>query len=531
LGFSSIVERGNIFQSKREQKYSQMLKRKHKSISDDRFASPWVRRTPRSAVKSTPFSVNRRKELPVTANVKVCVRIRPYGGSGVTSNAIVNVIDDHMLLFDPPSNTVKQTYFKGESIRDPTSRRAKNLTFCFDRIFDMDAKNEIVYKETMEPILEKFLNGHNCSMFAYGATGSGKTFTMLGSSASPGVILLTLEELYFRLQSENRDYNWELQVSYIEIYNEKVYDLLRPNKPVLNLREGKEVFISELSYHTPKSTEEMTEILIEGNKRRTQHPTDKNQESSRSHAVFQVTLKQTSKIPGIVKEVLFSKLSMIDLAGSERCQKAGLMSARQREGSNINRSLLALANCISALSEGRRGAHVPYRDSKLTRILKDSLSGRCYTIMIATINTLQYANRAKNIRTDTTRNILTIDRQTTEYINIIKEQKKMIEELKAKNLELMREVEMWKNMNISVKNELDHSLPRSFQEPTNDLNVTPAVVPPKKRLSLPKNEDVRTSLEEKFNSIATDSEENSNGRDPPASIYEMYLKHKEKHGL
>ncbi|KRZ75345.1 Kinesin-like protein KIF18B, partial [Trichinella papuae] len=389
------------------------------------------------------------------------------------------------------------------------------LTFCFDRIFDMDAKNEIVYKETMEPILEKFLNGHNCSMFAYGATGSGKTFTMLGSSASPGVILLTLEELYFRLQSENRDYNWDLQVSYIEIYNEKVYDLLRPNKPVLNLREGKEVFISELSYHTPKSTEEMTEILIEGNKRRTQHPTDKNQESSRSHAVFQVTLKQTSKIPGIVKEVLFSKLSMIDLAGSERCQKAGLMSARQREGSNINRSLLALANCISALSEGRRGAHVPYRDSKLTRILKDSLSGKCYTIMIATINTLQYANRAKNIRTDTTRNILRVDRKATEYISIIKEQRKMIEELEAKNLKLMQEVEMWKNMNISVKNELDHSLPRSFQEPMNDSNVTPAV-PPKK---------------EKFNSIATDCEENSDGTDPPASIYEMYLKHKEKHGL
>ncbi|KRX13320.1 Kinesin-like protein KIF18B [Trichinella nelsoni] len=507
-----------------------MLKRKHRSISNDRFTSPWVRRTPRSAVKSTPFSVNRRKELSITANVKVCVRIRPYGGSVATSNAIVNVIDDHMLLFDPPPTTVKETYFKGESIRDPTSRRAKNLTFCFDRVFDVDAKNEIVYKDTMEPILEKFLNGHNCSMFAYGATGSGKTFTMLGSSASPGVILLTLEELYFRLQSENRDYNWELHVSYIEIYNEKVYDLLRPNKPVLNLREGKEVLISELSYHTPKSTEEMTEILIEGNKRRTQHPTDKNQESSRSHAVFQVTLKQTSKIPGIVKEVLLSKLSMIDLAGSERCQKAGLMSARQREGSNINRSLLALANCISALSEGRRGAHVPYRDSKLTRILKDSLSGRCYTIMIATINTLQYANRAKNIRTDTTRNILKIDRQTTEYINIIKEQKKMIEELKAKNLQLMQEIEMWKNNNTAVKNELDHSLPRSFQEPMNDANVTPAI-PPKKRLSLLRNEDVRMSLEEKFNSVATDPEENSNGADQPSSIYEMYLKHKEKHGL
>ncbi|KRY12478.1 Kinesin-like protein KIF18B [Trichinella patagoniensis] len=507
-----------------------MLKRKHRSISNDKFTSPWVRRTPRSAVKSTPFSVNRRKELSITANVKVCVRIRPYGGSVATSNAIVNVIDDHMLLFDPPPTTVKETYFKGESIRDPTSRRAKNLTFCFDRVFDIDAKNEIVYKETMEPILEKFLNGHNCSMFAYGATGSGKTFTMLGSSASPGVILLTLEELYFRLQSENRDYDWELHVSYIEIYNEKVYDLLRPNKPVLNLREGKEVLISELSYHTPKSTEEMTEILIEGNKRRTQHPTDKNQESSRSHAVFQVTLKQTSKIPEIVKEVLFSKLSMIDLAGSERCQKAGLMSARQREGSNINRSLLALANCISALSEGRRGAHVPYRDSKLTRILKDSLSGRCYTIMIATINTLQYANRAKNIRTDTTRNILKIDRQTTEYIKIIKEQKKMIEELKAKNLQLTQEIEMWKNNNITVKNELDHSLPRSFQEPMNDVNITPAI-PPKKRLSLLRNEDVRTSLADKFNSVATDPEENSNGADQPSSIYEMYLKHKEKHGL
>ena len=150
-------------------------------------------------------------------------------------------------------------------------------------------------------------------------------------------------------------------------------------------------------------------LLRYGNSNRTQHPTDHNAESSRSHAVFQVWIKQSDRVAGLSSNVKMAKMSLIDLAGSERGCATGHSGERFREGNNINRSLLALGNCINALAEGRR--HVPYRDSKLTRLLQDSLGGNCKTVMIAavspsassfedTYNTLKYADRAKNIKSN-----------------------------------------------------------------------------------------------------------------------------------
>ena len=191
-------------------------------------------------------------------------------------------------------------------------------------------------------------------------------------------------------------------VTYLEIYNENVQDLLHKSGPLHLRDDGRHgVIIAGLKIITIHSAEELLTLLAKGNKNRTQHPTDANEESSRSHAVFQVYINITNKLDGQVRQV---KLSMIDLAGSERASATGCKGARFKEGANINKSLLALGNCINNLADGAK--HITYRDSKLTRLLKDSLGGNCQTVMIANIapssfsyedtyNTLRYANRAK----------------------------------------------------------------------------------------------------------------------------------------
>ncbi len=200
--------------------------------------------------------------------------------------------------------------------------------------------------------------------------------------------------------------------------------------------------LSEIEVDTP---EEILDLLIFGNKNRTSEATEANETSSRSHAVLQITVEHKDKDAGIEAEIRIGKLSLIDLAGSERAAKTNNRGIRLIEGANINRSLLALGNCINALHENNSRSqtnYVPYRDSKLTRLLKDSLGGNCRTVMIANIspshmcyedthNTLKYANRAKNIKTNVTRNVLNVEYHVSKYTNIIASLKQEISDLKG----------------------------------------------------------------------------------------------------
>ena len=234
----------------------------------------------------------------------------------------------------------------------------------------------------------------------------------------------------------------QVRATYLEIYNETVHDLLTPSG-VLNIREdGKAgVNIPGLSLHKPGSPEEVLGLLSYGNSNRTQHPTDANAESSRSHAVLQVFLKQKNKDAGLSAEVKIAKLSMIDLAGSEKGGVTGAKGARFREGSNINKSLLALGNCINALADGAK--YIPYRNSKLTRLLKDSIGGNCRTVMVAncspssqtfedTFNTLKYADRAKKIKINLKKNVVNVDFHIAQYAKIVEDLKGEINVLKEK---------------------------------------------------------------------------------------------------
>jgi kinesin family protein 18/19 len=377
-------------------------------------------------------------------NIKVIVRVRPHNDKELQDNykTVVKIIDERMLVFDPKEEE-NPFFYRGvvQKGRDLLKKQNKELQFVFDRIFDTTASNVNVFEGSTKELIANLLDGYNCSVFAYGATGAGKTHTMLGKEGDPGITYRTMAELFAQINLKIDTKSFNLGVSYLEIYNENVQDLLHKVGP-LHLREDGRagVIVAGLKIITIYNAEELLSLLAKGNKNRTQHATDANQESSRSHAVFQVYVNITNKIDGQVKHV---KLSMIDLAGSERASATGCTGARFKEGANINKSLLALGNCINNLADGIK--YIPYRDSKLTRLLKDSLGGNCQTVMIANIspssasfedtyNTLRYANRAKKIKTSVKKNIVSCQMHVSGYIKMVEEQKKELETLKQKLL-------------------------------------------------------------------------------------------------
>nr|XP_006816577.1 PREDICTED: kinesin-like protein KIF18A-like [Saccoglossus kowalevskii] len=380
------------------------------------------------------------------SNVKVVVRIRPENNQELEGNSrtVVKVLDEHVLVFDPKEEAT-DSFFHGKRIRNILQKKNKDMRFAFDRVFDASSTQQEVYENTTKEIIDGVLNGYNCSVFAYGATGAGKTFTMLGSPESPGVMFNTMVELYKRIDSIKEEKTCNIAISYLEVYNENIRDLLNPGMP-LAVREDstKGVVVSGLSLHQPSSAEDLLHMLEYGNQNRTQHPTDANAQSSRSHAVFQVFVRQKARTAGLSADVKVAKMSLIDLAGSERATVTTNRGARFREGANINKSLLALGNCINALANPKnKGQHIPYRDSKLTRLLKDSLGGNCRTVMIAavspshltfddTYNTLKYADRAKNIRSNLKSNVVSVDFHVTKYVKIVQELRTEITELKVK---------------------------------------------------------------------------------------------------
>lgn len=297
------------------------------------------------------------------------------------------------------------------------------------------------------------LSFHLFYLFLLQATGCGKTHTISGSPEDPGVIFLTMRELFTRIDEQSSESEFAVSLSYLEIYNESIRDLLSPNPTPagqgLLLREDStnKMSVVGITEHQPKDAEEVLMMITDGNRRRTMSPTEANAVSSRSHAVLQINVTQRPRTAGITEETTSASLNIIDLAGSERASATRNNGARMKEGANINKSLLALGNCINALCQpgivGSRGKHVPYRNSKLTRLLKFSLGGNCKTVMIVCVspssahydethNTLKYANQAKNIRTKVTRNMMNVDRHVGEYVQAIHELKEEVAELKKK---------------------------------------------------------------------------------------------------
>ncbi|GLU13319.1 hypothetical protein SLE2022_299590 [Rubroshorea leprosula] len=287
-------------------------------------------------------------------------------------------------------------------------KRLRGRHFTFDASFPDSTTQQEVYTTTTAELVEAVLQGRNGSVFCYGATGAGKTYTMLGTMENPGVMVLAIKDLFTKIRQRSCDGNHVVHLSYLEVYNETVRDLLSPGRPLV-LREDKQGIVAAgLTQYRAYSTDEVMALLQRGNQNRTTEPTRANETSSRSHAILQVVVEYKVKNASMDVISRVGKLSLIDLAGSERALATDQRTLRSLEGANINRSLLALSSCINALVEGKK--HIPYRNSKLTQLLKDSLGGVCNTVMIANIspsnlsfgetqNTLHWADRAKEIRT------------------------------------------------------------------------------------------------------------------------------------
>ncbi|XP_048529615.1 kinesin-like protein KIN-4A isoform X1 [Triticum urartu] len=323
-------------------------------------------------------------------------------------------------------------------------------SFTFDHVYGSSGTpSTAMFDECVAPLVEGLFQGYNATVLAYGQTGSGKTYTM-GTACKEGthvgIIPRAMAALFDKIEKLKNQVDFQLRVSFIEILKEEVRDLLDPatvtagkvengnghtgklsvpGKPPVQIREGSNGVITlsgstEVHVTTQK---EMTTCLEQGSLSRATGSTNMNNQSSRSHAIFTITLEQMRKADPIMAsdgmpieemndDYLCAKLHLVDLAGSERAKRTGSDGLRFKEGVHINRGLLALGNVISALGDEKKrkeGAHVPYRDSKLTRLLQDSLGGNSKTVMIAcispadinaeeTLNTLKYANRARNIQ-------------------------------------------------------------------------------------------------------------------------------------
>ncbi|KAI8902036.1 P-loop containing nucleoside triphosphate hydrolase protein [Globomyces pollinis-pini] len=246
------------------------------------------------------------------------------------------------------------------------------------------------------------------TIFAYGQTSSGKTHTMFGHKDEPGIMPLATTHIFRHiLKTVNREFL--VRVSYVEIYNEVIKDLLKPENDNLKIHQNPngEIFVGDLSEHVVSSVANVESLMMLGDSNRHTGETYMNDESSRSHTIFRMTIESREK--NSVGAVKVSVLNLVDLAGSERVGHTGAEGIRLKEGGHINKSLLALGTVIGRLSEGKDTGHIPYRDSKLTRILQSSLGGNARTSIICTvtpamlhidetITTLRFANRAKCIQ-------------------------------------------------------------------------------------------------------------------------------------
>lgn len=317
----------------------------------------------------------------------------------------------------------QQTILQYPSTLDKIDRKHPK-TFAFDHCFySLDptkqnyASQEFVFDSLGRDILENAFQGYNACIFAYGQTGSGKSYTMMGSQENKGIIPRLCDSLFDQIaKKQSCELSYKVEVSYMEIYNEKVHDLLDPktNKQSLKVREHNVLgpYVDGLSQLAVTSLKDIDTLMAEGNKSRTVAATNMNSESSRSHAVFSVVLTQTLiDIRTEVSGEKVSRLSLVDLAGSERAVKTGAVGERLKEGSNINKSLTTLGLVISKLADQSskvKDKFVPYRDSVLTWLLKDNLGGNSKTVMVATLSpaadnyeetlsTLRYADRAKRI--------------------------------------------------------------------------------------------------------------------------------------
>lgn len=322
----------------------------------------------------------------MSTNVKVIARFRPDANE-----------DENIVSFD------------GNDTCHVSTKDSSSTTFTFDRVFDTASQQSDVFEYCLKETVDDLLNGYNGTVFAYGQTGSGKTYTMMGDiddSEKRGAIPRMVDQIFEQIFASSQDIEYMVKVSYMEIYMEKIRDLLHPEHENLPIHEDKArgVFVKGLSEEYVSNAAEVHAVMRQGSLSRVVAATNMNQESSRSHSIFSIAVSQKNVASGAQKT---GQLFLVDLAGSEKVGKTGASGQTLEEAKKINKSLSALGLVINSLTDG--STHIPYRDSKLTRILQESLGGNSRTSLIIncsptsfneseTISTLRFGVRAKSIK-------------------------------------------------------------------------------------------------------------------------------------
>jgi len=380
-------------------------------------------------------------------NVRVAVRCRPLSSKEIARDCteIVKITNNNIVI----SNAGETSTEGGHN-------------YTFDHCYYTDSTQVQVYKDLGEPMLLKALDGFNGTLFAYGQTGSGKSYSMMGSyidgdELNKGIIPRLNIDLWTKCQDKlglfndnNNNTKILVSISFLEIYNENIKDLLNPNDKIqLKIRESPEqgIYVEGLCELIVKDAVSINRLIDQGNTVRRVAATNMNEQSSRSHSVFTIKVEQKTNTElegGVTREqIVKAKLNLVDLAGSERANKTGATGSTLKEGANINMSLMALGNVINALSESAASKgqkrHIPYRDSKLTRLLQESLGGNSATVMLAaispadynydeTLSTLKYAHRAKSIENVVVRNEDMQERMIRDLKNEIENLRKQLHE-------------------------------------------------------------------------------------------------------
>ncbi|XP_023030745.1 kinesin-like protein unc-104 isoform X5 [Drosophila willistoni] len=395
------------------------------------------------------------------SSVKVAVRVRPFNSREIAreSKCIIEMTGATTAITNPkvPPNT-----------SDSVKRFNFDYSYWSHDPRDLDFSTQsMVYKDIGEEMLQHSFDGYNVCIFAYGQTGAGKSYTMMGrqEEQQEGIIPMICKDLFGRIQdTETDDLKYSVEVSYMEIYCERVRDLLNPkNKGNLRVREHPLLgpYVEDLSKLAVTDYQDIHDLIDEGNKARTVAATNMNETSSRSHAVFTIffTQRRHDAMTDLITEKV-SKISLVDLAGSERADSTGAKGTRLKEGANINKSLTTLGKVISALAEvaskkknAKKADFIPYRDSALTWLLRENLGGNSKTAMIAaispadinydeTLSTLRYADRAKQIVCKAVVN----EDANAKLIRELKEEiQKLRDLLKAEGIEVQEEDEITKS--------------------------------------------------------------------------------------
>ncbi|KAF2881289.1 hypothetical protein ILUMI_24889 [Ignelater luminosus] len=370
-----------------------------------------------------------------TESVHVVVRVRPLNSKEEMQNC------QNIISINHEENII--------ALENPKLPNMQCKSFKFDHVFFCDCTQLDIYQKVALPIVDQVFKGYNGTIFAYGQTGSGKTYTMSGNQTDnelKGIIPNTFSHIFSQISRASNEKSFVVTVTYVEIYNEEVRDLLsvHPNEK-LEIRERVDVgvYVRGLTGFTVDSINAINELLQLGNSTRKTRATLMNNLSSRSHTIFTITIETKDREHN---KTTVAKLNLVDLAGSERLKRTEATGIGLKEASNINQSLFVLSNVISALVE-EKCTHVPYRNSKLTRLLQDSLGGNSKTAIITTISpnendydeslcTLRYASRAKLIKNHVRLNIQT--------------NKGLIENFEQEILELQKRLEQI-SMNEEIK--------------------------------------------------------------------------------